>query len=261
MFKGFNLCDLSPTQSFIDEYAPYGVTLNLSLARPVQRALGEFATSGGVLDGSGLERNWFPQVKSQIFLSHSHGNEKVSMALAGWIHQHFGLASFVDSGVWGYADELLETIDKEHCWNRASRTYIYEHRNRSTSYVHMMLSAALAKMINRTECLIFLSTTESLQWRDAVQRTQSPWIYSELTFASLVETRIPDRLTKQKTLNEALNFSEKQAGVVMDFEADLARLTPITPNVLALWSDKYTKIYRPLRGHPLDALYQTASGK
>nr|MBK7064154.1 hypothetical protein [Deltaproteobacteria bacterium] len=64
----------------------------------------------------------------------------------------FGLTAFVDSSVWGDANELLAEIDNRFCWSDDRRTYDYRKRNNSTSHVHMMLATALSVMIDRCEC-------------------------------------------------------------------------------------------------------------
>ena len=36
-----------------------------------------------VLDGAGIESNWFPQISNHVFISHSHADERLALALAG----------------------------------------------------------------------------------------------------------------------------------------------------------------------------------
>lgn len=60
----------------------------------------------------------------------------------------------------------------------------------------MMLSTALNNMIDSTECLFFLNTPNSISLSNEITNEQkftySPWLYSELTTASIVEKRIHD---------------------------------------------------------------------
>ena len=65
-----------------------------------------------------MQANWFPQIKADIFISHSHKDEDLALALAGWLKVSFGLTAFIDSCVWGYANDLLKMIDYKYCYQK-----------------------------------------------------------------------------------------------------------------------------------------------
>ncbi|TOP71104.1 hypothetical protein CGH09_24480, partial [Vibrio parahaemolyticus] len=65
---------------------------------------------------------------------------------------------FIDSSVWGYADELLHKIDNTYAYNDLTESYSYEIRNRTTSNIYLILQSSLASMIDASECLMFLNT-------------------------------------------------------------------------------------------------------
>lgn len=95
---------------------------------------------------------------------------------------------FVDSCIWGWADEILKVIDKKFCYRKSSQTFDYDLRNRTTSNVYMILNSALQSMIARTELLLFLQTSNSVKIGEYVEdktHLSSPWIFSELMFAKL----------------------------------------------------------------------------
>ncbi|MGB1318990.1 MAG: hypothetical protein ACPG5W_12310, partial [Flavobacteriales bacterium] len=73
----------------------------------VRKKLGDLLLNNGKVDASGMQENWFPQVEADIFISHSHRNHRLAIALAGWLHGKFGLTSFIDSCIWGYSNDLL----------------------------------------------------------------------------------------------------------------------------------------------------------
>ena len=86
--------------------------------------------------------------------------------------------------------------------------YSYEKGNGSTSHVHMMLSMALAKMIDRTECLFFVNTPSSILLSDTIGDTctLSPWIYAELQMTEIIRHKelkeyrqavIPEKFAKE----------------------------------------------------------------
>ena len=55
------------------------------------------------------------------------------IALNGWLYESFGIKSFIDSSVWGYANDLLKLIDDAYCLNLegTNKSYNYEKRNYS----------------------------------------------------------------------------------------------------------------------------------
>lgn len=171
-----------------------GAQLNAIHRAQITRALDPFRDQGGALDAGKMTDNWFPQVQAHVFLSHSHSDERLAITLSGLLSKFFGLVAFVDSCVWAHADILLRLIDNEHCYQASTATYSYERRNKSTSHVHMMLSVALAKMMDATECILFLNTPASISAREVVSLsgkafTPSPWLYYELAMTGLIQTR------------------------------------------------------------------------
>jgi len=151
----------------------------------------------GVIDAAALEHEWFSPQKPHVFLSHSHADIDVAMGIAGALTKCLGIECFIDSFVWGYANDLLHSIDKEFCWLKDKGFYSYDKRNLSTSHVHMMLSGALAKVMDRSECVIFLNSPKSIKTGDVIQsggtKTASPWIYHELLMTKLLRPRRPSR--------------------------------------------------------------------
>lgn len=64
-------------------------------------------------------------------------------------------------------------------------------RNYSTSHVHMMLSIALSRMIDKCESVFFLNSENSISIAEEIskERTASPWIYNELSLADMIKIR------------------------------------------------------------------------
>lgn len=146
------------------------------------------------LDGQRIQEEWFPEVKCDIFISHSHKNKDLAICIAGWLHEKFGLQAFIDSEIWDNAENLLKEIDDHFCKIPGKHLYNYKQRNQSTSHVYLMLNMALAQMIDNTECLFFLNTPESVNLKDIRgESTLSPWIFSEIGLSNLLRSNIPDR--------------------------------------------------------------------
>lgn len=165
-----------------------------------------YAKKDLMLDGTKIINECFPEVKADIFISHSHKDVKKAKQFAKLIYWQTGMKSFIDSDVWIHADSLLKIID-ENCKGDYD-LYDYNQRNISTSYVHMMLNTALLNMIDSCECLFFLSTPESFETvKEIKNSTFSPWIYSELSMANAIEKKTPTRL---KNIKKSLRESAKK---------------------------------------------------
>lgn len=128
MFAKFNL-KLAQNQIF-EEYKNCGLVNKLIKRNEVHQALDQYLLKDGSLDASAIEGDWFPEIKADVFLSHSHADEKAVIGFAGYLYKEFGITSFIDSTVWGYADILLKQIDEKYCVKTrnetGNNTYSYE---------------------------------------------------------------------------------------------------------------------------------------
>ncbi|HBQ1078698.1 TPA: hypothetical protein ACRRC6_004610 [Klebsiella pneumoniae] len=142
-----------------------------------------------ILDADKIQKSIFPQHDIDVFISHSHADEDEAIRIALSL-ENIGLTAFVDSCVWGHADELLRKIDDKFCIPQGWSHYSYSLRNRTTTNVHLILNAALQQMIKRSELFMFLGTENAINIDDYMSgegRLSSPWIFSELTFAKSVK--------------------------------------------------------------------------
>lgn len=165
------------------------------------------AGKDNLLDAQSIAAQLFPVGKADVFLSHAHANQDAVISLALAL-EAAGLTVFVDSCVWGNVYELLLRVDnarsriegKEHLFH-------YRHATRTAANMYMILNVALHRMIDNAELMLFLDT-------DAVRVEQyledkafigSPWIFSELMFATMVGRRArPGKSVGLETFTEAL---------------------------------------------------------
>ena len=104
------------------------------------------------INGTRLQEEWFPSEfydsQFQVFISHSHSDEETVKQLAGYLKEHYGIRSFIDSLYWGYVNDLQKSLDDYYAlYERDGREYYnYYTRNFLTANVHIMLSIALMKM-------------------------------------------------------------------------------------------------------------------
>ena len=217
MYSAFqmNLTD-EDDKAFLEKYYKSGESFFSTQSQKVRLTIDSCLNKDGSLDAARIEEDWFPSIKADIFLSHSHQDEHYVIALAGFF-EALGLHAFVDSAVWGYCDELQKDIDKVYCWQPKSKTYNYERRNNSTAHVHAILMGALMKMIDNTECLIFVNTPNSMEASDIEEDiTRSPWIYSELLMAQVIR--------KSEPIRKSQAIFETRHDGLMTFPVDLSEM-------------------------------------
>lgn len=176
----------------------FGIGKNLydNQRTKIEESLKDFYVNEDTLNGREMKDKWFPKIEADVFLSHSHKDEKTIIALAGFLYDRFHIKSFIDSTVWGYANDLLKLIDELHCQSSGPGNYDYNKRNYSTSHVHLMLNTALLETLDSTECVIFVETPNSIQSvaKTVEKGTYSPWIYSELNLINYLRVKVPERL-------------------------------------------------------------------
>jgi hypothetical protein len=215
----------------------------------IKKILNDFSLQHGALNGSAIQENWFPQIKADVFISHSHSDARTAIIFSEILQNCFNLSSFVDSCIWGYSADLLKIIDDEYCLNPGGDTYNYTKRNSSTSHVHMMLSTALMMMMDNCECVFFLNTPNSVTTKDVIKRTQSPWIYSEINISRLIKHRLPQRIKMLK--KSLLESSREDFSVEIEYELDMSHFIELTEDNFLEWGEQSNG-----KEHSLNVLYK-----
>lgn len=260
MYKGFNL-EFNTDSIFkktLNNYHADGKKIYDNKKSEVIKNLDSYLGPDGSLDCSALQKDWFPTINSNIFISHSHDDEDLAVSLAGWLYKEFKLTSFIDSYVWGYCNDLLKNIDEEYCKHTNGHSYDYDKRNYSTSHVHMMLSTALTKMIDKTECIIFLNTDKStLKAKDIIStQTRSPWIYSEIMSTKMLRKNIPQRDTLKKSANDKYFIENAEKILKPIYDIDLDHLVKLSESTLINLHKQYEVNYPTNPTDALDKLYK-----
>lgn len=254
MYKAFKIdgdeLNLRIDDASIEYYKTLGECEFDNAKALINSNLEAFKDNNGVIDGSKLSNNWFPQMEADVFISHSHKDFDTALILAG-IMVSKNLTPFIDSCVWGYADNLLKTIDKKYCKNEGSVYYDYNKRNYSTSHVHMMLTIALTKMLYNTECLIFLNTPNSIYPKNDIptdysDATLSPWIYAEMEMTNFLK---PQTKEKHRIVQKA--FSEGREDLKIFHTSKTPNIEKVSVSDFINWSNnKYSS-----KEQALDSLY------
>lgn len=247
MYRGFELKNLG-MDFFNGKYQSFyeaGLEIYNSQKQEFQETLEKFENDDGSLDGDKMQSNWFPQIKADVFLSHSHKDEKLVIAFSGWLKKNFTLNVFIDSCIWGHSLKLQKLIDDELSRGKDKKLN-YNKVIHAANHVHMMLNTALMQMINNCECVIFVNTPNSVRPNDVVDKVVSPWLYSEIAMTKLIKNK---NVKEHRTLKLYECFTEK----AIQYNLDTDHLTQITSGTLNKWYKHYSADEIE---YPLDTLYK-----
>ncbi|BBG30119.1 TIR domain-containing protein [Zymobacter palmae] len=192
-----------------------------------------------VLDAEALSAKIFPETKYDVFLSHSHADQRNAIDLALALSE-LGLNVFVDSTVWGYFGDLVaQIIAKTRPLDKETKD---SHTHRVYADVHMMLASALHRTIAQAETFVFVRSEKSVpvSFGDR-DRTFSPWIYSELQFSFQVQHTMPNRIRERltgATLDSVKGFNNlglESMQHLMAFRAFNDHLPPVQGAQLREW--------------------------
>lgn len=227
----------------------------------------KIASGKWVLSGCDIESNWFPQLMNHVFISHSHQDEDLALALAGALKYWMRLDAFVDSSVWGYYADLQESIYQEVT---SLRGEVYgaqrlELENSIVSHVHCMLTKSLIQMMDQCECLIFLNTPSSIGIRDVrgtSQETYSPWIYTEVEVSRFLRAHEDPRRPKMRKFAESVEGLAMRTRDIISYPLNLDHMTKVDTDGVWKWicaGNKAVRAESDLLRKPfvaLDKLYE-----
>ncbi|WP_407535742.1 hypothetical protein [Cetobacterium somerae] len=250
MFVGFNLkinkAFFSLPEKALDEYKKIGENHLNEYKKVFESDLRKFIIEENTISGTKLQEEWFPQIDVNIFISHSHIDKDLALALAGWLNVNFKLNCFVDSSVWGYSDDLLESLNDKYSDKRkkpdGGNIYSYNSCNKVAQHVNMMLNVALHKMIDKTEAIILLNTSNSVEkFEDKeMNRTYSPWLYSELVCSQLIRKKPLENYRLKAVMESVINKQvDEQLKVAYEFSSE--HLIDLSQDDLKNWKQQIPK--------------------
>lgn len=219
-----------------DYYESLGRSLFVDVINQADDVLLEYISEDGILEGDVIQDVWFPTLKGKfdVFISHSHNDEDLAFAFAGWLNEKFELRCFLDKYVWNSADGLIRKFD-DLCRRPEKKGYDYKDRNMTTSQVHAMLTSAIMQEIDDCDALFLLNTPESINVIDGVHEyTLSPWIFLEIGLSKVIEKKWNN--PKRHHLS---TYSVTAEAAQIRMKLDTSHLTELSEDELQDWLDAW----------------------
>lgn len=222
----------------------------------------EYYITKNEIDGTKIQDEWFPEIEADIFISHSGKDNELANALAGWIYNTFKLKCFIDSNVWGYSKILLELMNSSLSNKKKYQNgylYDYESCNKVSQHVNTMLSIALQKMIDKAEAVILLNTGNVVKVcdYDHMEKTYSPWIYSEIICTQIIRKKPLLAYRKYDLRHKAFSVNESVKllnNFDISYSVSLKHLKLLSVDDLIYWKREYN-LNKYKYDYELDALY------
>lgn len=220
MYKAFKINDTELGNILNDSDICYIDTWKAEFERTVLH-FGRTVNSSGQIEMNKLQDDWFTTIDADIFISHSHSDEKNVKKFANYLYTEFGIKCFIDSVFWNYSLDLLKQIDEEYCFNEDKTFFNYDTRNQTTSHVHMLLATSLMQVIDKTECFLFINTANATKMKEGRYYTSSTWINFELLLAKFIRVNVPPR--------KRSNILKSESVVILDSMEAHNDFKPIYP--------------------------------
>lgn len=218
MFRGFKV-SLAHRNSMLFSYKDEGEEMVDTYSGDLLKSIKRLLLNENMLDGSKIQENWFKQIDAHVFISHSHNDLSQALSLAGWLYDKLGLTSFIDAIAWDYADKLLDDLIVSYKLTKKSEI-LY-----ASKHVHMMLATAIQMMIDRTECLLFLNSPNSITVADSITKTTSPWIYYEIALSQYIRVK---PLNEHRNIISKTAMLDEQMRLMLSYNVSLRHLPEIS---------------------------------
>lgn len=225
------------------------------------KKLDKYLSPTGKIEVNSLEKDWFPEVEADIFLSHSHQDEKKAIILAGFLKENFSIKTFIDSIIWKNSLDLLKKIDDEYN-KQLNGSYSYSGSTWAATNVNLILMMALMKMMDKCECAFFLETPNSLQISSSNKKenTGSPWIYSEIEILNRIR-KLP--LKRPKVAMESVEKSNEDIfNLQFEYNLNFSDFYKINLEIFRKWLNSIEPSYSRYKNlDSLDKLYKILEEK
>lgn len=134
----------------------------------------------GSFDGKKMQDYFFPQIsQTSVFLSHSYKDIEKALSIKSKIESECkNIKVFIDSLYWQSVYDAEINLAKQYQTNTVLK------------HLHIMITTAIAQMIQSSRYFIFLESENSIADIKHNKTTESPWIYFELEIANMLFNQI-----------------------------------------------------------------------
>ena len=188
-----------------------------------------------------------PIVKADIFLAHSEKDGELARALADWMSRNFNVRVFLGTWFDKHSRRMQDEIK-----NRAGSENLPLDKIQDIEDVAVI--GNLMKIIDTTECFIFLNTENAMADMDPVvsQSDYSGRLYFEILVTSLIRRSLSDRQKLQQKRLAKVKLADRPK--IKSIPA-CSHLLPMTGKTLDAWYIKYGQAGIV---SPMDLLYEVA---
>lgn len=228
------------------------------IKKTIKENLDKYLIPNNKIDVERLREDWFPTDKYDVFISHSHKDIEEIKALAGYLVSVKKLKVFVDSFIWEYFEDLQKNLDDKY--NRQENgTYSYRGSNWCCNNVSIILNSALQEVIDNSEAIFFYNTPNSIthNYKDQ-NRTESPWIFSEIETTRIIRRKPPERPRLQIESKMSVEKTNSSDSARFSFWLNSRHLTNLDKVTFDNWikNDEVSISYYEKEGvYELDKLY------
>lgn len=232
-----------------DEYIDIGIEHLEQMAKAFEKdmyACMNVQTTGQLI----VEEDWFPELRIDVFLSHTWMNDGLQFAFVGWLYSTFGLRCMIDSYIWGNFGKLTDEYNGLYSNHRKKANggdvFDYSCSNRVLNHIVSMLHIAAVKMMDKAEAVVLFNTDEDWDIYDnrSLSRRYLPWIYTEAAIINCMRVRPLAEYRRQASDREAFMEENRISKLSED----------VLENELVQWEQEYDNGDKDI--HPLDILYK-----
>jgi len=162
----------------------------------------DYVSKNERIDTNEIMKRMFPIDDPHIFISHKSEHASDAIRLANVLYDKFNIISFIDSQVWHHIDEVSNIINNKISKIREiGDTITYSHKSTSivASNMFAMLSSSLFEVMDCSDGFIYIDSNKNKQIDEIDKgnvkslKTQSPWLFLEMTYASKLRKKMHKR--------------------------------------------------------------------